>query len=209
MIYHFLCNIGAFVGGVLLPLTAWGVSYWRNLLRVIYSPAFLFSTYYFLIDESPRWLLTKGKKDKAIAILEKMGHKNKVKLDKNALDKLLAEDKDNNIGFVSLLKMTFQSSILLKRCMVCVIWWTSSTFVYHGMMINSVSLQGNKYINFGLTQLVLLAGSFMIMFVLHNYKRRNPLICSFFAGALLCFVQPFLPTGKWRESILVYIVKKI
>lgn len=197
VIFHYLCGMGYIFGGMLFPLAAWGLPYWRNFLRAIYTPGFAFFVYFFLIDESPRWLLIKGKKEKAIAVVEKMAKMNKVKLDKDALDKFLVEDEDKSIDFVSLLKMTFRSRALLKRCAVCIVWWTTSTFVSYGMLINSVSLQGNKFLNYALLQVIDIPGNFMIMYVLTNFKRRNPLICSFIAAGILCFVQPFMPSGKY------------
>lgn len=200
VIYYNLCAIGYVMGSVLLPLAAWSVPYWRNYLRAIYAPALLFFFYTYLIDESPRWLLTKGKRDEAVAIVQKVADENKVKLDHGALDKLLAvEREEKGVDLVSLLKMTFGSQALLKRFLICIVWWTTSTFVGYGLMINAVSLQGNKYVNYALVSIIDLPGNFLIMYILTNYKRRNPLIVSFFCGAILCFVQPFLPNSKYEQ----------
>lgn len=194
--YNTLCNIGYCIGGMILPFVAWFVPYWRNFLRAIYAPALLFFFYLYLIDESPRWLITKGKKEEAIKILEKAAKKNKIELDKKELDNLKCEkEKDVNLG--SLLKITFSSKTLLKRFIICVIWWTTSTFVNYGMTINSVALQGNKYINFALMSLLDLPGNLVIMYILTVFKRKLPLIVTFFIGAVLCLGQPFMPESKY------------
>lgn len=152
-----------------------------------------------MIDESPRWLLTKGKKDKAVLIVQKIADEDKVKLDPGVLDKLMTVDRDEKgVDLISLLKMTFASHALLKRFLICIVWWTTSTFVGYGLMINAVSLQGNKYVNYALVSIIDLPGNFIIMYILTHYKRRNPLIVSFFCGAVLCFMQPFLPTRKYK-----------
>ncbi|KAJ0179120.1 hypothetical protein K1T71_004832 [Dendrolimus kikuchii] len=206
--YYILCGLGYCVGGVVMPFVAWMVPYWRNYLRVIYAPALLFFFYLYLIDESPRWLMTKGEKKKAIKILEKAAEKNKIELDKKELDNIVCE-KEKNVDFGKLMQITFSSRTLVKRFLVCVIWWTTSTFVHYGMTINSVSLEGNKYMNFALMSLTDIPGSFVIMYVLTNFKRKVPLMASFFVGAILCMSQPFMPENLPWLSTIVYFGGKL
>lgn len=205
-IYYGLSTIGYIIGNVLLPFAAWGIPYWRNFLRVVYTPAFLFFSFIYLLDESPRWLLTRGKKEEAIKILEKIADENKIKLDKDMLDKLPCGENYIKIGFLTLLKMTFKSRTLLKRCMICLVWWVASTFVNYGTLINVVSIPGDKYVNFALISMIELPGSFILIYVLTKYKRRNPLIGSFFAGAVFCIAQPFLPQGMFNFNLFVLCI---
>lgn len=99
----------------MLPTAAWLVPYWRTFLQAIYSPALFYFLYLFFIDESPRWLLTKGKKDKAVAVLQKAADMNKINIDKTVLEKLTCEE-EKDISFFNLLKTTFSSKTLTKRC---------------------------------------------------------------------------------------------
>lgn len=191
-----ICGFGYSIGGMTLPLLAWFFPYWRHLLRVLYTPALLFCGYLFLLDESPRWLLSKGKKDEAVAIIEKVAKKNKVKVDKNVLDKLSCEEDVKGATLPELLKSTFTSAALLKRFFICLTWWTTSTFVNYGLMINSVSLQGNKYLNFALINMIDFPGSLIITFLMIRFKRKLPLIFTFVSAAILCLSQPFVPKGK-------------
>lgn len=196
LIFTMLCTFGYTGGALNLSLMAWLVPYWRNLLRVLYAPALLFFFYLFLLEESPRWLLSKGKKEKAMKILKKAADSNKVKLDENMLDKLTCEET-KGVSLVVLLKDTFASGALLKRFFICLSWWTTSTFVNYGMTINSVSLEGNKYLNYALVAIVDIPGSIVTTYVLIRYKRKIPLIFSFIAAAILCLTQPFVPKSKY------------
>lgn len=195
LVYYLYCSLGYTFGGVALAVIAYFFPYWRTLLRVLYAPAFLFFFYIFLLDESPRWLLIKGKKEKAIRILEKAAKKNKKTLDKTTLEKLSCQETEN-VKFLAVLGETFKSSTLRLRFFVCLVWWTTSTFVNYGMVINSVSLQGNKYMNFALTAIVDIPGNFLITYILIHFNRKLPLITSFVVGAILCLTQPFVPTGE-------------
>ncbi|KAL4711636.1 hypothetical protein ACJJTC_011344 [Scirpophaga incertulas] len=207
-LFYILCSFGYIFGAVMLPTAAWLFPYWRTFLRVIYTPALFFFFYLYTIDESPRWLLTKGKKDKAIAIIEKAAATNKIQIDKNVLEKLeYVEEK--KLGFFELLKITFSSRTLAKRCLICIVWWTTSTFVNFGMTINSVSLQGNKYVNYILTALVDIPAHVVIIYILNHFKRKIPLISSFIVGAILCLTQPFVPTYLPWLSIMFYMAAKL
>nr|XP_049696746.1 organic cation transporter protein [Helicoverpa armigera] len=208
--YYMICGIGYCVGGILKAFIAWMVPSWRNFLRALYAPALLFFLYIYLIDESPRWLLIKGKKEKAVAIIEKIAKKNKVKVDQRVLDNLVCDtDKEENVEFGTVLKSTFTSSALFKRFIVCVIWWTTSTFVNYGMTITSVSLEGNMYLNYALMTLIELPGSFIAMYVLMKFKRKFPLITSFLLAGVFCIGQPFLPTNMVWLSITMFMVSKL
>lgn len=200
LIYQMVCGFGFGIGGVGLPLLAWLFPYWRHLLRVLYTPALLFFFYLLLLDESPRWLLSKGKKDEAVAIIEKIARKNKVKIDKTVLDKLSCEENIKEASLPELLKSTFASMALLKRFFICLIWWTTSTFVNYGLMINSVSLQGNKYLNFALINMMDFPGNLITTFLMIRFKRKIPLIFTFVTTAILCLSQPFVPRGKNKKE---------
>lgn len=196
LVFFMLCSFGYSFGGLVTAFLAWATPDWRWFLRAMYTPAFLFFTYKYILDESPRWLLTKGRKDEAVIILEKAARKNKIAINKNSLQNLTCEITQN-VKVSELLKDTLRSKTLRKRFFVCLIWWTTSTFVNYGIKINSVSLQGNKYVNFALTVGVELPATIACTYILIHFKRKLPLMGSFFLSALVCVSQPFLPSGKY------------
>ncbi|CAG5019124.1 unnamed protein product [Parnassius apollo] len=206
--FIFLCSLGYSFGGLTISLAAWLIPYWRTLLQVLYAPAILFFLYKYALDESPRWLLIKGHNDRAVEILEKAAKKNKLQLDKNALDKLSCEN-NKEAEFLDIIKSTFKSKLLRRRFFVCLVWWTTSTFVNYGLTINSVSLQGNKYLNYALLSSVDIPGIFIIGYILIKFKRKLPLTCCFFAAAVLCVSQPFVSADLPAVSIFLYMAGKM
>ncbi|XP_034825532.1 organic cation transporter protein-like [Maniola hyperantus] len=201
-------SLGLFIGGIILATAAWLTPDWRWFLRAIYIPAFSFLTYKYFLNESPRWLLTKGRREKAITILKNAANKNKLDIDKNSLENLSHED-DKKVTYAESLKETLKSKKLRRRFLVCLIWWTTSTFVHFGLLINAVSLQGNKYFNYMLVVLADIPGTFIITYILIYFKRKIPLMLAFFAGAALCISQPFLPTNLPWLSVFFYMAGKL
>ncbi|XP_041973546.1 solute carrier family 22 member 1-like isoform X2 [Aricia agestis] len=202
-----ICTIGYPAGSMLFALAAWMVPYWRHLLLVLYTPALLFIFYIFFLDESPRWLQIKDRKKEATDLLVKISKINGKELDRHVLEKVSME-AESKVPLGKLLKNTFQSSALRKRFLVCLVWWISCTFVSYGMTINSVSLQGNKYVNYALISVCELFAIWGIMYVLTHYRRKFPLLLTFYIGAIFCLVQPFMPSNLGWLSVALYISGK-
>lgn len=104
-------------GLIVMPFIAWAVPYWRHFLRVIYAPCLLILTYSFFLDESIRWLYSKGKKERAVQIIQKIAKRNGVDIDPKMLDKLDYIDEENktSVSDRKLLMKTFKSKIMMQR----------------------------------------------------------------------------------------------
>ncbi|XP_023936559.1 solute carrier family 22 member 21 [Bicyclus anynana] len=184
------------IGQIIMPFIAWGVPYWRNFLRVIYAPTLIILTYSFFLDESIRWLFSKGKKKQAIKLIEKIAKRNNVKVDKTLINKLDYIDEDSSkVTDRKLLIKTFRSRIMLQRFLVCMVWWFTITLINFGMMISSVLISGNKYLNFALLIMMDIPANIFYWLALSKYKRKLPLIGSFIVGGIFCVSQPFMPKG--------------
>ncbi|KAI8439890.1 hypothetical protein MSG28_001354 [Choristoneura fumiferana] len=207
VLFIYMTNFGYIVGGIMFPLTYWLVPYWRTFLRVIYIPGLFFIFYSFFVDESPRWLLIKGRKDAAVSILKSAAKINKIKLDAEELDNIHYEEEEG-ASFGKMLSDTFRSKTMLKRFFVCSVWWIASTFVNHGLTINSVTLQGNKYINYALTSIIDVPANIIKTLILIKFKRKMPLVTTFVACAVLCVFQPFVSDDLPWLSITVYMAGK-
>ncbi|XP_073967566.1 solute carrier family 22 member 1-like [Choristoneura fumiferana] len=208
VLFVIMTSLGYSFGGILFPLIFWQVPHWRSFLRVVYGPGLLFIFYLFFIDESPRWLLIKGRKDAAVSILESAANTNKIKLDAEELDNIYYEE-EKGASFGKVLVDTFKSKTMLKRFFVCSVWWIASTFVNHGLTINSVALQGNKYINYALTSIIDVPGHVIVTLILLKFKRKVPLVITFVACAVLCVCQPYVSGDLPWLSITVYMAGKL
>ncbi|XP_032519592.2 solute carrier family 22 member 1-like [Danaus plexippus] len=182
------------IGQIVMSFVAWAVPYWRNFLRVIYAPTLLIITYSFFLDESIRWLFSKGQKERAIRLIEKIAKRNNVQIDRNMINKLeYTDEKTSSKADRKLLLKTFKSQIMMRRFLVCLVWWFTITLINYGMMISSVLINGNKYLNFALLIMMDIPSNIFYWLALSKYKRKIPLMGSFVMGGIFCISQPFVP----------------
>lgn len=204
-----MCNMTFVVGVVLIAVLAWFVNNWRTYILILYIPAIIVSVYVWFMNESARWMLSKGKKDEAISTLKKAAKINNLdprKLELDALsDPLLksenqTEDKDKK----SQLSKAIRSSIIWKRLLICSFLWLTCSLVYYGLSINSVSLSGNKYVSFMLVVLVEIPAYIVVVIVLDKYGRKKTMIVTYLTCALTSLLFAFLPRCKY--SVLIIII---
>ncbi|XP_059047100.1 solute carrier family 22 member 1-like [Achroia grisella] len=200
--------LNCYTGGlIVMPFIAWAVPYWRNFLRVIYAPTLLILSYSFFLDESIRWLFSKGRRREAIKLIEKVAVRNQVKLDKTMLNKLeyIDEETRSELKEKKLLLKTFRSKVMLQRFLICMVWWFTITLINYGMMISSVFIDGNKYINFALLMLMDIPANIFYWLALAKYKRKLPLLTSFIVGGIFCVCKPFVPKGFAWIGLTLYM----
>lgn len=203
------------LGQVLVALVAWGVPYWRDLTRIIYAPSLLFVFYIFVLEESVRWLLSKGRKKEAAKIIYKVAATNKAKLSLETIRKLSEDEtatitekppaSDSSASAIkseqSLVLQVLKSKVIMSRVCICSFWWMTVTFTYYGLSINSVSLAGNKYVNYILTSLVEIPGYAMSVLTLDRFGRKASIMSALFICGASLIAFPFVPRGEYPTSI--------
>ncbi|KPJ00906.1 PREDICTED: solute carrier family 22 member 5-like [Papilio xuthus] len=195
--------LNCYTGGlVALPFVARAVPYWRSFLRLLYAPTLLILTYSFFLDESIRWLFSKGKREEAIKLIQKIARRNNVKVDDALLTKLEYGNDDSapQMSDRRLLIKTFRSKIMLQRFAVCTAWWFTITLINYGMMISAVLIDGDKYLNFALLMLMDVPANLLCWLALARCRRRLPLIISFTLGGLFCILHSVLLNGGDGED---------
>ncbi|XP_059057538.1 organic cation transporter protein-like [Achroia grisella] len=208
------------IGQVVLALVAWAIPDWRTLTRVLYAPSLLFVFYYFVIEESVRWLLSKNRKAEAARIIFKAADMNRKKLSPESVKQLTQEEEkaeEPNVEILpnteekkkpSLFLTVIKSKILMSRLCICSFWWITVTFIYYGLSINSVALAGNSYVNYILTSLVEIPGYFISVITLDRFGRKRSIMTAFIICGLALISLPFIPTGlQWLLTSLTMLGK--
>lgn len=206
------------VGQITLALFAWAIPDWKTLTRVLYAPSIVFIFYYYFIEESIRWLLSKGKKKEAAKIIFKAAIINKKKLSQEYI-KQLTEDsaeeqkpKEPSISDVkapSLLWQVLKSRIIMSRLCICSFWWITLTFIYYGLSINSVSLGGNSYVNYMLMSMVEIPGYCLSVLTLDRFGRKISIMTAFFICGFSLVAFPFVPDRKYTFISILHTYNDI
>lgn len=210
------------LGQVTLALVAWWLPYWRTLTLVIYAPSILFFIYCFFLEESVRWLLSKGNKKEAARIIFKAAAINKKKLSAESVKMLTDDDeKDSNMTQKpsqtdqidekkkqSIIIQVLKSKTIMVRLVICSFWWITVTFIYYGLSINSVSLAGNSYVNYILTSLVEIPGYCMSVLTLDRFGRKYSIMTAFFICGISLVALPFIPLEIiWLQTVFNMVGK--
>lgn len=188
------------VGQVILGFIAWGMPEWRSLTQILYAPQLLVVSYFWILSESVRWLMSKGRYEESEEILKKVAKRNKKELSQKSLEALRASaEAEKNIEKPKeqwLPILVFKSRVLLGRCCVTPIWWITNTLVYYGMNINAVNLSGNSYLNYAIVAAIEIPGYWTAILLLDRIGRKPVLICAYALCAVCQFTFAFLPEGK-------------
>lgn len=211
-----LINISFALGEVSLGVIAYFIRDWRILIRMIYPPAFFSIAYFWLIPESVRWLITKGKKDEAIKVLKKVGKVNKKPLSEESIqliynhnsEEVSKEANDTDEKKDGQFMLVLKSSPLLIRLGVCIFIWMTNTLVYYGLSLNSVLIEGNQHMNFILVCIIEVPAVTLNYFISHKVGRRKTLFASFFICGVSVVLSGFIPsTISWLKLLLFLIGK--
>lgn len=193
------------IGQITMGLIAWGVPNWRNLTLALYIPQLLTISYFWLMTESVRWYMSKGRYKESEEVLKKIAKVNKRPLSDKSLESLrqttedekahqaaMAEQKKNDPWLIVLV---FRHKRILTRCLVSPVWWITTTFIYYGLSINAVNLSGNRYLNYMAVSAAQIPGYWTAVFLLGKIGRKPVLIIAFWLCAACQIGYVFIPAG--------------
>ncbi|KAK7907743.1 hypothetical protein WMY93_016355 [Mugilogobius chulae] len=190
------------VGILILPLLAYYISNWRWLQVVITVPYILFLSYYWFIPESPRWLLSQNKKEKAVKITEAMAKENGMTLSKK-IENLTDDNADSTTAsFMDLIR----TPKMRKHTFILSYNWFTSAVVYQGLIMRLGILGGNVYIDFLISGLVEFPAAFLIIFTIERIGRRLPFATANFVAGASCFITACIPDSMfWFKTAVACI----
>ncbi|XP_071440795.1 organic cation transporter protein-like [Hetaerina americana] len=222
-------NVAYSVGSAYLPLIAWALPYWRHMLLALYSPALITIMYLWLIPESLRWLISRGRVEEACEVVKKAAVRNGVVLSDEAMS--IFNNNNNTLDFEdtgsgtkvnsgeeipktlrkNMAKEMVASKTLLLRLFVNCLCWTAVTMVYYGLSLGAVTLSGNRYVNFAVTALVEMPGNILVLPVMERLGRRTSAALTFILSGITCLAVPFLPHegGESWLSTVAFLLGKI
>src|SRR6202012_5898406 len=102
----------------------------------------------------------------------------------------------------------FKSRILLIRLANCCLCWITNAFVYYGLSLNSVTLAGDKYINFILVCTAEIPGYIITIFVLNKFGRKYSLCTSMVLCGVACLASEYIPVEQSVLRLIMFLIGK-
>uniref|UniRef100_A0AAG5DX74 Major facilitator superfamily (MFS) profile domain-containing protein n=1 Tax=Anopheles atroparvus TaxID=41427 RepID=A0AAG5DX74_ANOAO len=116
----------------------------------------------------------------------------------------------SNKPFIQLLRDAFATPGLVLRVINCSFCWLTNTMVYFGLSLNSVSLSGNKYLNFILVSLIELPGFFLMQLILDRFGRKKTLFVTLMLSGLFCIVSVFIASADVPQmKLALFLLSKL
>ncbi|XP_071495942.1 organic cation transporter protein-like [Diadema antillarum] len=205
-------NISWGLGVTLLGPIAWLLKDWRWMQIAISVPCFVGVIYIWLIVESVRWLVSRGRHGDAKKVVEKIAKFNKVPVppfsvrprelqcdimengdSEKVISEIMMSQKSPTTPSPTFLSI-FSKRRLLLNAINMFYQWLMCSLVYYGLSLYSSSLAGDKYLNFFLLGLVEIPAYAIITFTLARWGRRSTLIVANIIAAVACIITAYLPS---------------
>ncbi|XP_055495412.1 solute carrier family 22 member 2-like [Leucoraja erinacea] len=189
------------LGMMLLPAVAYWLPAWRDLQLVITAPNLLFLAYYWLIPESPRWMMSRRKEAEAVRILRQVAARNGARWSPTA-QTVTMEERDGEVTRPTLLDLV-RTPRMRKHTLILMINWFASALVYQGLAMRLGTLGGNIYLNFFISGAVEIPASIIVFLVIERIGRRLPFAAGGLVSGASCLIAAFIPENlHWLKTVV-------
>lgn len=174
---------------------------WRTLALATSTPFFIYYLYWFVLPESPRWLLMRERFEEANTILKTIARVNGKAMPEEftaKLQKQVIEQKEKGVTeakSVSVFALCRTPNMRLKTCLIT-FNWCASEMVYVGLSYYGPAIGDNQYMSFFLSSAVEIPSYLVCWFLMDRIGRRWPLCLSMVISGIFCIVTVLLPNGN-------------
>ncbi|XP_057262889.1 solute carrier family 22 member 3 [Pezoporus wallicus] len=177
------------LGIMILPGIAYLIPTWQGIQLAISLPNFIFLLYYWVVPESPRWLLTRKKGDKALKIMHTIAKHNGKYLSPHYSEITINNEEVSNPSFLSLVR----TPRMRRNTLILMYAWFTSALIYQGLVMRLGIVGGNLYLDFFISAAVELPAALLILVTIDRIGRRLPFAISNIVAGIACLITAFLP----------------
>ncbi|XP_023226409.1 organic cation transporter 1-like [Centruroides sculpturatus] len=210
-----LQGVGWTITAAVSPWILYYVRNWRKMLFICSVPNVLMIFMLWWVPESASWLLTRGKKDEAIKILNRISAVNKRKLDKDHFKRILSrknshekKEEEDSKEIFSLIIKVIRTKYLRKNLFLLLILWFFVSLCYNGNTLETINLHFNVYLAFSIGAIVELAANVFFFVTAEKFGRRWANFISNIVGTVAAISTLALPKEQGLlEFICVMVLR--
>ncbi|XP_066269649.1 organic cation transporter protein-like [Branchiostoma lanceolatum] len=194
------------VAYVLLAGIAYLIRPWMWLQIAMTVPFLVCISFWWIIPESPRWLISRNRHEEAAAIVRKAAEVANVTIPDEVFHDAIPLSQEQEQAkqsetytFIDL----FKTPNLRKWSLNLFYNWMVNSLVYYGISLNTSALSGNVYLNFAMSGFVEIPAYLISIYLLDKFGRRWPLCILLVFGGVSCIVAFFIPKSLgWLTTTL-------
>uniref|UniRef100_A0AAV2J5K8 Major facilitator superfamily (MFS) profile domain-containing protein n=1 Tax=Knipowitschia caucasica TaxID=637954 RepID=A0AAV2J5K8_KNICA len=195
-------------GYMLLPLVAFLLRSWRSLLLGLTLPSLTLVPLWWLIPESPRWLLSQGRVEEAEVIVKNAAKMNEMEAPEIIFKSLQvlspSEKKKRSFNICDLLRWGALRWLSLTLWLI----WNSVTIAYFALSLNTSNLHGDAYLNCFLSALVEVPAYVLSWFLFRWCPRRLSLCATLLTGGGVLLLIPLIPSNLAMVTVALEMLGK-
>ncbi|XP_042747591.1 solute carrier family 22 member 13-like [Lagopus leucura] len=192
------------IGQMILAGLSYGIPNWRLLQTVGSAPIFILFLFIWVLPESARWLVTKGKIEEAKKYFKKAASINKRTIPPEMLDQLKGETQTKSGSILDLLRKKH----LLRMTLIIMCAWFMDSLVYYGLSLNVTGFGLDIY----LTQLafgaVELPGRISCIYLLQWFGRKKVQAVLLLLAGLMCLIIVGIPEDQAVAITVLAVIGK-
>lgn len=198
--YRMMMNVGFGIGYtiplLLLPLLAYYIRDWGYLQLATGLSALMMVPFWFILQESPRWLLTKGRIERAeqsLVHILRINRRPVPDMDQIMSDLVLFAKSESKKTTAFHFVDFFRTPKLRRNTLVMFALWFMGSFVYYNLVLSSTSAPGNPYFNYAISSASEIPAALLGLWVARRCSRRRSQSLFLLLAALAVVPLPFLP----------------
>ncbi|XP_017944704.1 solute carrier family 22 member 13 [Manacus vitellinus] len=192
------------IGQMILAGLSYGIRNWRLLEIAGSAPILVVFFYIWVLPESARWLVTKGRMEEAKKLLQKAAATNKRSLPEGLLEQLKPEKQIKSGSLLDL----FRKKHLRKVTLIMSCAWFVNSFVYYGLSLNVTNFGLDIYLTqlaFGAVEIPARVGC---IFTLQWFGRRKTQTVLLLLSGLVCLIITGIPEDQPLATTILATIGK-